>query len=135
MKQQSKCCPDVLINGIKLLLNKEPKPLGTTLSTHFVSTPHVHKNVMPKMNKHLQLLKAMSGQDCGDKQTLSLTYKAFIKPVLIFNAPIWYPSMDPKSISIKRLQNTQNLAMRVTTRWHLKTTSSRKLNSYLLLLS
>jgi hypothetical protein len=68
--------------------------------------------------EELQLLKATSGQDWGDKETLRMTYNVFMNPVLQYAAPIWYPSMKPDSVAIQRLQRNQNAAMRVITGAH-----------------
>jgi hypothetical protein len=117
MTRQSNCCPDAYIDGVQIPLNREPKWLGNTLSTHFKSTPHL-KGSHGKGSSHLQLLKATSGQDWGDKETLMLTYQMFIKPVMGHGATIWYPSVDPDSGSIKRMQCVQNAAMRTITGTH-----------------
>jgi hypothetical protein len=63
-------------------------------------------------------MKALRGQDFGDKETLCLTYKSLIKPVMIFNGPIWYPRVEPNASSIKRLQRVKNAAMRLITGAH-----------------
>jgi hypothetical protein len=67
----------------------------------------------PKLNSRLQLLKATSGQDRGDKETLRMIYNVFMKPVPQYAAPIWNPSMKPDSVVIQRLEQNQNAAMRV----------------------
>jgi hypothetical protein len=117
MTQQSNCCPNVQIDGTPITLEQTPKWLGNILSTHFNSTPQA-KSAHGKCSSLLQLLKAMSGQDWGDKETLCLTYKMFLKPVMGFGTPIWYPSVEPDSGSVKRLQSVQNAAMRTITGAH-----------------
>jgi hypothetical protein len=71
-----------------------------------------------KGSSRLQLLKATSGQDFGDKETLKLTYDAFVKSVITYLAPIWYPHMKPDFAAVKRLQMTQNSGMHTITGCH-----------------
>jgi hypothetical protein len=63
-------------------------------------------------------MKAIGGQDWGDKETLLLMYNTLVKPVITNGAPIWYPSMEPDSTAIKDLQRVQNNAMRTITGAH-----------------
>jgi hypothetical protein len=53
------------------------------------------------------------GAKTGDKETLKLTYNAFCKPVILCAAPVYYPSLDPKSKIIARMQALQNNTMHV----------------------
>jgi hypothetical protein len=117
MTKQSNCRPDVRINCILIPLDKMPKWLGHILSTHFISTPQT-KSAHGKCSSRLQRLKATSGQDWGDNATLCLTYKMFLKPIMGFGAIIWYPSVEPDSGFVKRLQCVQNAAMRTITGAH-----------------
>ena len=110
--RQSNYHPDILIP-----LNKNPKILGVTFSSHFTFSPHIN-NITAKATSHLQLLKATSGQDWGDKETLRLTYNVFVKPVITYTAPLWFPSTKPDSASMARLQRIQNAAMRIITGAH-----------------
>jgi hypothetical protein len=49
--------------------------------------------------------------DFGDKETLKLTYDAYVKPVMTNGAPIWFPCTDPDATSIAGLQRVQNTEM------------------------
>jgi hypothetical protein len=90
-------------NFFLLPLAKVVKFLGLNLSTHFVSSTQV-KSANGKSSGRIQLLKATSGQDWGNKKTLHLPYNTFLKLVMIFGTPLWYPNLDPESKSIKRRQ-------------------------------
>ena len=116
-RHESNLHPQVFIEGTQLPLAKVVRFLGLNLSTHFVSSTQA-KSANNKSSSRIQLLKATSGQDWGDKETLRLTYNAFLKPVMIFGAPLWYPNLDPESESIKSLQRVQNAGMRVMTGSH-----------------
>jgi hypothetical protein len=109
--------PQVFIDGALIPLNKRPKWLGNILSTMFKSSPHIDAQ-RGKLSSRIQLLKATSGLDFGNKETLQLTYNAFLKPLIGFNAPVWFPSTDPNASSIQRLQSMQNAAMRIITGSH-----------------
>jgi hypothetical protein len=117
---QSNIHPDVRYEGVLLPLAKEVKWLGSNLSKHF--TPSQIKDIKVKTSPRVQLMKAISGQDWGDKETLTLTYNALVKPIITNNAAVWFPSIDPNSEAIKTLQIIQNNAM-------LTITSSHKMSS------
>jgi hypothetical protein len=107
----------VYLDGVLLPLKKNPKQLGITFSPLNASSAHVAA-ILPKLNKGHQLLKATSGQSFGDKETLKLTYQAFMKPVMDCGAPVWFPSLDPESSTVDRLQKVQNATMRTITGSH-----------------
>jgi hypothetical protein len=69
------------------------------------------KDIKVKTSPRVQLMKAISGQDWGDKETLTLTYNSLVKPVITNNAAVWFPSIDPNSEALKTLQTIQNNAM------------------------
>jgi hypothetical protein len=106
--------PAVFIDGTLIALKKNPKQLDNTFSPLNKSSAQVN-TIIPKLNKGLQLLKATSGQSFGDKETLRLTYQAFMKPVKDNVAPIWYPRLEPDSTIVERIQTNQNSAMRMIT--------------------
>jgi hypothetical protein len=107
--------PQVFFEGDLLPLNKRPKSLGLTFSNGYVWSPQASEAGV-KMSSRVQLLKAIRGLDFGDKETLRLTYNAFVKPAYSYIVPVWYPHAKPTSI--KRLQSTQNNAMRIITGAH-----------------
>jgi hypothetical protein len=109
--------PEVKINGVLIPLNKNPKPLDISISSMFRVTPH-GKNTCSKFGKRIHLMKAIRGRDWGDKETLKLTYNAFCKPVVLYAAPIYHPSLDPKSKIIAKMQALQNNTMRIITGVH-----------------
>jgi hypothetical protein len=116
-KHQSNVHPDVKYEGVLLPLAKEVKWLGSNLSKHFTPGPQI-KDIKVKTTHRVQLMKAISGQDWGDKETLTLTYNALVKPIITNNTVVWFPSINPESEAIKMLQTIQNNAMRTITGSH-----------------
>jgi hypothetical protein len=114
---QSNVCPDVSIDGVPVPLDKGPKWLGVTLNKLGIYSPQA-ESAEAKGRKGHRLLKAVSGQDFGDKEVLLMTYNTHIKPSMTHGAPVWFPSMDPESTAIKRMQRVQNDAMRTITGNH-----------------
>jgi hypothetical protein len=92
--------------------------LGINLS--FTSSHHTDTILNTKHSSQLQLLKlkATSGQKFGDKKTLKITYNAYMKSTISSGYPVWFPTLDPGSTAITRLQRNQNAAMRTITGAH-----------------
>ena len=110
---QSFLHPDVELAGARVPLCRQPKILGVTLDTHFTFSPHV-RTTAERARSRLSILKALAGVNWGQsKEVLLLTYRALIKPVLSYAAPIWYPNASDSAIST--LQSIQNSALRIAT--------------------
>ena len=123
---QSNHHPQVLINGTPIPLEKCPKILGLVLDTHFTFSPHIAA-IAAKASKRLQIMKALAGTTWGQsKETLLLTFKTLIQPVINYAAPTWFPNAKPSSIS--KLQAVQNAALRIATGCH-KMSSIQHLHS------
>jgi hypothetical protein len=95
-RHESNVHPDVKYEGVLLPLAKEVKWFGTNVSKHFTPGPQI-KDIRVKTSLCIQLMKAIYGQDWGDKETLTLTYNSLVKPVITNNAAAWFPSIDPNS--------------------------------------
>jgi hypothetical protein len=94
--------PHVLINNTPIPLNEYPKALGINFNPLFTPAAHF-ESLITKLSPRELLLKALKGQDYGDKETFCLTYQALIKPVISFGAPVYFPSVEPDSVHVKRL--------------------------------
>jgi hypothetical protein len=82
--------PEVYLDGVHIPVERKPKWLGFIVSNLFAPTPHLDNNKV-KGNKRVQLMKAIRGQDWGDKETLNLTYKTLVASVLEYGAVIFFP--------------------------------------------
>ena len=71
--------------------------------------------VAERASSRLRLLKALTGTGWGQqKETLLVTYKALIRSIMSYAAPVWYPNVS----NVNRLQIIQNCALRVATGCH-----------------
>ena len=79
---------------------------------------HKHCNYMSdKIDKRNNMLKALAGSSWGqDKETLLLTNNALGKSITSYDAPIW--STNATYSSFKKMQTTQNAALRTATGAH-----------------
>jgi hypothetical protein len=114
---ETNCDPGVFLGGQPIPVDKKPKWLGFTIRNMGTPTHHLD-NAAVKGNSRLNIMKAIKGQDWGDKETLRLTYNTLIKPVIEYLAPVWFPIVGPEATSAKRLQNIQNGAMHLMTGAH-----------------
>ena len=87
---------------------KNPKILGVTFDPTLCFAAH-YKGSADKARRRIGVLKALAGSSWGQtKETLLLTYKASIRPILDYA----YPA---SKTSINHLQVSQNQALRVIT--------------------
>ena len=113
---QSRTDPHIVWEGSNLTLCRTPKILGVTLDPHFTFSPHIQA-VCERARSRLNVLKSLAGSTWGQqKETLLITYKALIKSVLSYAAPIWFPNSSTTAIG--KLQSIQNSALRIATGSH-----------------
>ena len=111
--KEAKIHPKVLINNTLVPLEHHPKLLGVTYDTMFTFSKHI-KNATSSANTKINMLKSLCGTDWGqDKETMSMTFKAIARSAMEYACPIWSPIIS--DTSWKRLQTTQNTALRVIT--------------------
>ena len=105
--------PSIQVRGSPVPTERKPKILGVTFDPMFTFTPHI-TDIAARASSRLQVLKALAGTSWGqDKETILLTYKAIIKPILTYAAPIWFPATCRSNIG--KLQRIQNQALRIAT--------------------
>jgi hypothetical protein len=97
--REANCDPGAYLDGVLLPVDRKPKWLGFTVSNLFAPTPHLDGAIVSG-NKRLQIMKAIRGQDFGDKETLKLTYNSLVKPVIEYGAAIFFPITGPEASSI-----------------------------------
>ena len=91
----------------------QPKALGLTLEPKLTYSTHVH-NIPVQEHMPLQMIKALTATGWGKhKETLMATYKAVIRPALMYASCIWWPLLS--STSINKLQVMHNAALRTAT--------------------
>jgi len=112
-KRQSNYTPKINLNNIHIPLNKNPKILGVTFDTHYTFSKHA-QNIHTKAKKRINILKALAGTSWGQsKETITYTYKQFIRPLINYASSIWTPSLSKSHIT--KLQTIQNAALRIAT--------------------
>ena len=110
---QSRLDPGVRISNTPLSLDRRPRVLGVTFDTHLIFSPHISA-VADRASSRIRLLKALAGTRWGQsKETLLLTYRSYIRPILSYAAPVWFPGASRTAIG--QLQVVQNTALRVAT--------------------
>ncbi len=114
--QQHNLHPQVFLRNTLLPLNKTPKILGVTFDPLLTFTPH-SQNTIKKASRRTLVLKALTGTNWGqDKETILFAYKMFCRPVFDYASPIWTPVLA--ETNFKKLQVTQNSALRIATGCH-----------------
>jgi hypothetical protein len=107
---------EVPIYGVDMPLCKFPKILGVTWDVMICFHKHV-ADIVAKAWQRLNLMKAVCGSSWGhNKETLILTFRAFVESVFSFASPIWF--LNCKTSNIQKLQVIQNAAMRLITGCH-----------------
>ena len=113
---QSHLHPQVLLGSTPLPLERHPKILGVTFDPHFTFRNHV-QSIATKAIDRLKILKALAGTDWGQqKETIVLTYRALIRSLFTYAAPVWFP--NTKRTTCEQLQTIQNSALRIATGCH-----------------
>ena len=115
-KHQFQMHPDITLEYTQLPLERSPKLLGVIMDPCL--SFHKHCNyVSDRIDKRNNILKALAGSSWGqDKETLLLTYNALGKSIASYAAPVW--STNASDSSFKKIQTTQNAALRTATGAH-----------------
>ena len=73
------------------------------------------ENIAERVSSRLRILKALMGAGWGQqKETILVTFKAKIRSMMTYAAPVWFPNAR----NIRRLQVIQNSALKVVTGCH-----------------
>ena len=62
------------------------------------------------------ILKALAGTSGEQKETLLMTYKAVVRSIINYAAPVWGPNLH--DANYRKIQYTQNEALRIATGCH-----------------
>ena len=72
-----------------------PSVILGIIDTHLTFGPHV-QNTIERVTRYLSVLKVLSGINWGfPKETLVKTYKAMVRLILNYGAPIWRHQVYP----------------------------------------
>ena len=87
---QANLQPNLLLLGSRLHFNFTPTFLGVTFDCTLSFSKHV-SSLKAKFFPRLKALRCISASSWGpSKESLSLLYKAFLRPLLIYASPIWF---------------------------------------------
>ena len=114
--------PPILVGGVPAEATRHPKLLGVTFDPSLTFSAHA-AGMARKARGRIKLLSALANSEWGkDKECLVATFRAFIRPILDYRAPIVFPNLSPSSIH--RLQLVQNRCLRLCTGCHSATAVS-----------
>ena len=108
--------PPVHVGTEDIPQENNPKLLGVILDPTWTFSAHAAYTAR-KAGGRLNVLRALADSSFGhDKECLTQTFKALIRPFFDYAAPIVYPNYSPTSIH--RLQLIQNKCLRLITGSH-----------------
>ena len=110
---QANLQPNLLLLGSHLHFNPTPTFLGVTFDRTLSFSKHV-SSLKAKLFPRLKALRCISAFSWGpSKESLSLLYKAFLRPLLTYASPGWYPFLSV--INITKLKCLHRAASRTIT--------------------
>ena len=111
--RQAHLQPNLLLENSLLRYDPTPTFLGITFDRTLSFLPHI-KNIRAKSFPRLKALKFIASSTWGPSlESLSQLYKAFLRPVLTYSSPSWFPSTAVSNIAY--LYRIHNQACRVIT--------------------
>ena len=117
--------PRLNLLGFPLLFNPTPKFLGVTFDRTLSFGAHVQSLWSKFYPRHKALRSIATASWCPTKESLSLLYKAFVRPVLTYACPGWFPFLC--NTATNHLEVLHRAACRVITGCLFSTPSSRLL--------
>ena len=113
---QAKTHPSILIEDSRLPLVKCPRILGVYLDPSLSFNKH-SQYVAERVSGRNNILKALTGTSWGQqKEPLLMTYKMVGRSIINYAAPVWSP--NPHNTNYRKIQCTQNEALRIATGCH-----------------
>ena len=103
---QANLQPNLLLLGSHLHFNPTPTFLGVTFDLTLFFSKHI-SSLKAKFFPRLQALRCISAASWGPyRESLSLLYKAFLRSLLTYDSPGWFPFLSVTSITkLERLQS------------------------------
>ena len=107
------------LNGVKLQAKENIRLLGVQMDHKLTFKEHV-KNVISKMKRRTNILRAIAGKDWGwNPNSLVKIYRTMVESIVWFCVAGWFPWIS--KTNIKKIEATQREALRIIT-GHTKTT-------------
>ena len=110
---QANLQPSLLLLNSRLRFNPTPVFLGVTFNRTLFFTKHV-SSLKAKFFPRLKALRCISASSWGpSKESLSLLYKSFLRPLLTYASPGWFPFLSVTNIT--KLESFHRAASRAIT--------------------
>ena len=110
---QANLQPNLLLLGSRLRFNPTPTFLGVTFDRTLSFSKHV-SSLKAKFFPRLKALRCISASSWGpSKEFLSLLYKSFLRPLLTYASPGWFPFLSATNIT--KLERFHRAASRAIT--------------------
>ena len=109
---QANLLPNLLLLNSRLRFNPTPTFLGVTFDRTLSFSKHV-SSLKAKFFPRLKALRCMSTSSWGpSKESLSLLYKTFLRPLLTYASPEWFPFLSATDITkLERLHQAASRAI------------------------
>ena len=109
---QANLQPNLLLLGSRLRFNPTPTFLGVTFDCTLSFSKHV-SSLKAKFFPRLKALRCISASSWGpSKESLSLLYKSFLRPLLTYASPGWFPFLSATNfIKLERLHRAASRAI------------------------
>ena len=109
---QANLQPNLLLLGSRLRFNPTPTFLGVTFDRTLSFSKHA-SSLKAKFFPRLKALRCISASSWGpSKESLSLLYKSFLRPLLTYALPGWFPFLSATNITkLERLHRAASRAI------------------------
>ena len=109
---QANLQPNLLLLGSRLRFNPTPTFLGVTFDRTLSFTKHVSL-LKAKFFPRLKALRCISASSWGpSKESLSVLYKSFLRPLLTYTSPRWFPFLSATNLTkLERLHRAASRAI------------------------
>ena len=95
---QAKLKPQLFLDDFPLRFNPKPTFLGVTLDRSLSFVPHIH-SLKAKFFPRLKALRSIASATWGpSKESLCHLYKSFLRTILCYASPGWFPFISPSSL-------------------------------------
>ena len=104
--------PILLLLGSRLRFNPTPTFLGVTFDRTLFFSKHV-STLKTKFFPRLKALRCISASSWRpSKESLSLLYKSFLRPLLTYASPVWFPFLSATNLTkLERLHRAASCAI------------------------